>query len=207
MKKVNGLIIPQRFEVKTLNDILLLLKDGTHNPPKRTEKGIPLLTGKMFGNIFLDYKDVTYIKEEDYNLIHSKYEPQYRDCILTKIGTLGNVNLLRKRDIPIAIHCNSALLRFYPEYNGAYSLCLLKSNYFQKKLRTSKGQSVQEFISLDSLSKIQIVVPQTKHIKLFNNFCNQLFEKMEVLSYELERLKKIKTTILPLLMNGQVKVL
>ena len=131
--------IPEGWEVKKLGEILILLKDGTHNPPKRQEKGIPLLTGTMFGNNFLDYDKATYISEADYKIIHSQYEPHENDVIITKIGTLGNVNLLRNIDIPVAIHCNSALLRFDMALGVYYPFSYCKSDLFKMRLKAIKG--------------------------------------------------------------------
>ena len=131
--------IPEGWEVKKLGEILILLKDGTHNPPKRQEKGIPLLTGTMFGNNFLDYDKGTYISEADYKIIHSQYEPHENDVIITKIGTLGNVNLLRNIDIPVAIHCNSALLRFDMALGVYYPFSYCKSDLFKMRLKAIKG--------------------------------------------------------------------
>lgn len=102
----------QRCVNRCLGDCLCLLKDGTHNPPTRVEKGIPLITGQTIDNGFIVYDKMTYIKESDYKKIHKKYAPAKNDLIITKIGTLGKVAVLRGQDIPIALHCNSALLRF-----------------------------------------------------------------------------------------------
>ncbi len=207
MEQKGNLHLPCEFRLLSIGDMTVLLKDGTHNPPTRIAEGIPLLTGTMFGEIFLSYKDVTYISVDDYTSIHSKYKPQANDLIITKIGTIGNVNILREKDIPIAIHCNSAILRFRDEFDGAYSFMLLRSKYFQKQLKASKGQSIQEFISLDKLSNIIVPVPPAKVISRFNQTANVILKKIEKIEEELNSVLSLKNTILPLLMNGQLQVI
>lgn len=197
--------IPINWNNAKLGDILELLKDGTHNPPKRITSGIPLLTGTMFGRNFLNYKYATYIKEEDYKKIHTNYTPQKDDIIMTKIGTLGNVNYLTTRDLPLAIHCNSALLRFYSEYRGIYTLLFTKSDEFQSKLQSVKGKSIQEFVSLEKISNILIVNPDINIIKKFNSEYNSMLELQKQLTEETEKLISLRDFILPFLMNGKVK--
>ena len=198
--------IPERWEVKKLGEILILLKDGTHNPPKRQEKGIPLLTGTMFGNNFLDYDKATYISEADYKIIHSQYEPHENDVIITKIGTLGNVNLLRNIDIPLAIHCNSALLRFDMALGVYYPFSYCKSDLFKMRLKAIKGQSIQEFASLDRISSIKSEVPCVDIINKFDKIVKPIIEKQKSISFENKKLKEMRDKLLPLLMNGQVVV-
>lgn len=198
--------IPEGWEVKKLGEILILLKDGTHNPPKRQEKGIPLLTGTMFGNNFLDYDKATYISEADYKIIHSQYEPHENDVIITKIGTLGNVNLLRNIDIPLAIHCNSALLRFDMALGVYYPFSYCKSDLFKMRLKAIKGQSIQEFASLDRISSIKSEVPCVDIINKFDKIVKPIIGKQKSISFENKKLKEMRDKLLPLLMNGQVVV-
>lgn len=196
--------IPESWTVEKLEDMLEILKDGTHNPPKRIEHGIPLLTGTMFGKNFLDYKEATYISKDDYEKIHATYAPKENDLIITKIGTLGNVNYLTKEDIPLAIHCNSALLRFKKQYKNVFPFLLLKSDEFQLRMKALRGKSIQEFISLNKLGSIVCLIPDTHKIERFENYLNGIFEKMKAIRKEDEELTKLRDELLPLLMNGQV---
>ncbi|WP_073286803.1 MULTISPECIES: restriction endonuclease subunit S [unclassified Fibrobacter] len=198
--------IPTGWEVKNLGEIVDVLKDGTHNPPQRVEQGIPLLTGTMFGNNFLDYSKATYISEQNYQSIHARYQPKENDVIITKIGTLGNVNLLRDCDIPIAIHCNSALLRFQKNFGSFFPFMFCKSDLFQLRLKSVKGQSIQEFASLDKISSVLCEVPSQNVLKQFNDIIEPLLKLLIDLSKEISRLTSLRDKLLPLLMNGQVVV-
>lgn len=198
--------IPEGWEVKNLGEIVDVLKDGTHNPPQRVEQGIPLLTGTMFGNNFLDYSKATYISEQNYQSIHARYQPKENDVIITKIGTLGNVNLLRDCDIPIAIHCNSALLRFQKNFGSFFPFMFCKSDLFQLRLKSVKGQSIQEFASLDKISSVLCEVPSQNVLKQFNDIIEPLLKLLIDLSKEISRLTALRDKLLPLLMNGQVTI-
>ena len=153
-----------KYEKKQLSDCLQLLKDGTHNPPKRVDVGIPLITGQTIEKGVIDYNKMTYIKESDYQKIHSKYCPMENDLLITKIGTLGKVAILRKKDIPIAVHCNSALLRF-KDINPAVAFFVLNSRAFQNEIHQKKNRTVQEFINLEQIGNLDILIPELSSIE------------------------------------------
>lgn len=198
--------IPAGWEVKKLGEVLNLLKDGTHNPPKRIENGIALLTGTMFGDNFIDYSKATYISEEDYKTIHSTYEPQEGDIIITKIGTIGNVNFLRKNDLPLAIHCNSALLRFPSNIGSFFGFYFCKSDLFKQRMKAVKGQSIQEFVSLNRIESIPMEIPSNEIVTLFTTKVTPILNQQAKLQQESMKLSEMRDKLLPLLMNGQVEV-
>ena len=191
LKLFDLIIKKNEYETSSLKDELSLLKDGTHNPPKRINNGVPLLTGINIEKGFINYKDITYISYKDYLKIHSKYCPKENDLLITKIGTLGKVAIIRKTDLPIAIHCNSALMRFK---NVAFSTAyfILCSNDFKNEFHSHKNQTVQEFINLEQISNLTIKIPDKKY--------DSTFEQMLLLisnnNYKLKYFEILKSTLL-----------
>lgn len=197
--------IPDGWEVTKLQENLTLLKDGTHNPPKRQKTGIPLLMGNMFGNSFLSFSNATFISENDYNFIHSKYQPKPNDIIMTKIGTIGKINLLTENDVPLAIHCNSALLRTNELFHN-YLFYFLKSTYFYSFLKQYAAKTIQEYINLEQLGNILIIVPPNNIVKQFSNIVLPIITKQKNIHLENQQLAELRDWLLPMLMNGQVKI-
>lgn len=199
-------VYPADWKIGSFSDLLSVLKDGTHNPPPRQEQGIPLLTGKMFGKFFLNYKDATYISEKNYSIIHKTYQPQVHDIILTKIGTVGTVNILSKADIPIAIHCNSALIRNNENCTWEYLFWLIKSPLFQARLAKEISKTVQDFVSLEKIANIKIEIPPLDLIQRFTTEISAIQHKIENLSNENNRLTNLRNWLFPMLMNGQATI-
>lgn len=190
-----------------LGDILTLLKDGTHNPPKRLEKGIPLITGQTLSNGFISYEKMTYIAESDYQTIHKTYQPIENDLILTKIGTVGKVAILRNSDLPIAVHCNSALLRFNSNIiSQQWGFFLLNSSAFGIELRKKVTNTVQDFVSLGHLADIIITLPPAEVIKRYDGYFKTILETLSNNDFENRRLAMLRDALLPKLMNGEIDV-
>ena len=88
--------IPSEWEVKKLKELLDVLKDGTHNPPKRTEEGIPLLSAENIFNGKINYGiNEKCISEEDYELMHKNYSIEKDDILMTIVGTIGRVAVVK----------------------------------------------------------------------------------------------------------------
>lgn len=186
-------------------DIVSLLRDGTHNPPKRVENGIPLLTGQTINNGFIEYDKMTYVSSGDYKKIHAKYEPIENDLVLTKIGTVGKVGILRKQDIPMCIHCNSALIRFDENYLDQFTaFWFLNSNYFQTEFNKAITNTVQDFVSLGAMSNLEIKIPKFNIVNSYKEVLKNTLLKMSELNNENCKLTKLRDTLLPKLMNGEI---
>ena len=179
----------QRYKKKRLGDCLCLLKDGTHNPPARVENGIPLITGQTIDNGFIVYDKMTYIKESDYKKIHNRYAPSNNDLIITKIGTLGKVAILRKQDIPIALHCNSALLRF-TEMSPAVAFFVLNSDEFQNEFHQKKNRTVQEFINLEQIGNLELLYPELNNDE--QNLLIDLLDRISLIEEENKKKAELK---------------
>lgn len=190
-----------------LDEILEVLKDGTHNPPARIESGVPLITGQTLQNGFINYEKMTYISKEDYRNIHSKYQPQVDDLIITKIGTVGKVAILRECDIPITVHCNSAILRFKKEYMSQhYGFWMLMSKDFTTEFTKRISRTVQDFVSLGKMSEIPVKVPNFEFRKQYDEIFETLILKISHLNFQNNTLIQLRDTLLPKLMNGEINL-
>lgn len=190
-----------------IEDLLVLLKDGTHNPPKRMENGVPLITGQTLENGFISYDKMTYISQENYEKIHKKYQPQSQDLIITKIGTVGKVAILRECDIPIAVHCNSAILRFDSEIISQFwGFWLLKSEHFKKEFNIRIANTIQNFVSLGQIAEIPVLLPTKNIIKTYEPIFKSILEKMSLLNFENQRLSALRDVLIPKLIDGETDV-
>src|SRR5580704_15314098 len=104
--------LPEEWQVTNLSSGLELLKDGTHSPPKRQEKGVRLISsGEIrFGHI--DFSTCTYISKEDYSELQKYYEIKENDVLLTIVGAyLGRVAIVRRTDLPFSAQRAVAIFR------------------------------------------------------------------------------------------------
>lgn len=186
-------ISSNKCEKCNLIEILVLLKDGTHNPPKRINVGVPLITGQTLDNGFISYEKMTYISEADYQKIHKKYQPQANDIIITKIGTVGKVAILRECDIPITVHCNSAILRFNNSFvSQEWAYWMVQSSNFKKEFNIRIANTVQDFVSLGRMEDIPILLPSQGIVDEYSPIFKDYISKLSQLNFENQKLMTLR---------------
>lgn len=67
------------------------------------------------------------------------------------------------------------------------------------------GSTFKE-ISLTTLKSLPVILPEKDVVKKFTNSVTSIFEKQNLLEVENQKLTELRDWLLPLLMNGQVKV-
>ena len=72
-------------------------------------------------------------------------------------------------------------------------------------LTNSSRGSIIKFITKGDLENIPLVLPKRNHDKIFNQL-NTIIEKIEKSREETQKLTQLRDWLLPMLMNGQVKV-
>jgi len=197
--------IPKGWRVYELKELVRQIKPGTNYQPKRIEKGIPFVNGRHVKNGFLDLSDVKYITFDEYERVHKVWKPEENDVLITRIGTLGNVGVVRECDLPMALHYNSIDIK-EDRIRYQFLYFLLKSDNFQEQYHLNKKQAVQEFITIEAVEKINIVLPiDLKNLEILKIF-DGLFEKIKNNTSQFQTLAKTRDTLLPKLMRGEKRV-
>jgi type I restriction enzyme S subunit len=133
------------------------VRDGTHDTPKYTVAGYPLVTSKNIYQGKLDLTDVKYVSKEDYLLISERSEVDEGDILFAMIGSIGNPTVV-STPIKFAIK-NVALFKRYASSlpNLLYLHLFLTASTNTMKERSSGG--VQNFVSLTFLREYLFPIP------------------------------------------------
>lgn len=67
--------------------------------------------------------------------------------------------------------------------------------------------STQKYISLSELRNLPINIPEKNILEKFNNIVTPIYEQIVNNTNEIKNLKKLRDTLLPKLMNGEIEVL
>lgn len=148
------------WEVKKLGEVTDV-RDGTHDSPNYLEHSdYVLITSKNIINGGIDFSEVNYISEEDYNKINKRSYVDEGDIIMPMIGTIGNPiivkNIVKKFSVK-----NVALIKFKECFlaTNTFICALLKSHtYHQYILGQNKG-GTQKFVALGTIRNLPIPLP------------------------------------------------
>jgi len=199
--------IPESWEVVRLKTCSELIKDGTHGSHKDTENGIPLLSAKDIknGKVILDV-DSRKISLDDFNKIHKNYSLTNDDLLLTVVGTLGRVALIKDYNNNYTFQRSVAIVRLLKTNSPQYFYHIFTSLFFQKQLILHSNASAQAGVYLGELEKLKIPLPPIKEQKQIAEILSTADEKLEVLRAKKQMYETLKIGLLQKLLSGEVRV-
>ena len=135
------------------------ITDGTHDSPKRTDKGHYLVTSKHIKGHDIDFSNAYLISDEDYKKIIQRSKVDQWDIIISMIGAYcGYCYVERNSHIDYTIK-NVGLLKTGSEEKAWWLYYYLNSPSGRSMLSNMRAGSTQPYISLTELRKMIIPVP------------------------------------------------
>lgn len=196
--------IPEGWEVKEIEKVIPV-KDGTHDSPKSKDHGYHLITSKNLKVEGLDFDSANYISENDYISINKRSKVDTGDILFSMIGSIGNIYKVEETEINFAIK-NVALYKtsHKQEYKN-FIFMYLRSYDMKRYMSNVISGSIQKFIGLRDLRNMPIIL-NNEYIQKFELVTKNIFLKMTNIKLENQKLSDLRDWLLPMLMNGQVRV-
>ena len=172
-RRFKSVLFCYSWEQRKLNEITDV-RDGTHNSPKYVQEGHPFITSKNVNNGFINYDDVQYVTNEDYEEINKRSKVDIHDILMGMIGTIGNLALItEKPDFAIK---NVALIKYTGNVDCFYLYQTLQTDCILSQLSIGMDGGTQKFVSLKKIRELEIPIPkkyeQVKIGELFKNLDN-----------------------------------
>lgn len=143
-----------------LKECLSILKDGTHNPPPRSTEGVKFIAGATdIKYLDINFTKCTFVSQENYRMMHRKWEPEENDVLLTIVGTVGNTAIVKKQDLPFTMQRSIATLRANEKIDFRYLFYWLNSFEAKWAISSRITATGQPGIYLGELGKIPISIP------------------------------------------------
>ena len=199
--------IPKGWSPTDLKSVLSLHKDGSHNPPKRVESGIPFIAGASDVKHFvIDFSKCSFITKEDYDQIHKTWKIKPNDVLLTIVGTIGNVAIVTEDDLPFSLQRSLAVLRPNEKIDYTFLYFLLTNNKFEQFLYANVNPTGQPGIYLGTLGNFEFILPPKSLIEKFSITSKNIISILQKNHSSINSLKKTRDTLLPKLMSGEIRV-
>ena len=146
----------EQRKLETISDV----RDGTHDSPQYVQDGHPFITSKNVGNGFINYDDIQYVSNKDYEEINKRSKVDIHDILMGMIGIIGNLALIReKHDFAIK---NVALIKYTGTINYKFLYHILQSSYVTNQLLRGMDGGTQKFIALNKIRGLDIPFPTEK---------------------------------------------
>ena len=200
-------MIPKGWEVKELGDICETIASGS-TPSKIDVDNALDTSNELIG--FIKVKDIInseiqFSKIEFIPLLISEEKMRRsilkeNDILLSMAGTIGRTARVSKEFSNMNINQALATIRAEDIIMIPYVYCWINSIATQDSFKSKTVHAVQANLSLSSIRKQKILIPETKVIKSYYNKINYNFKKIDLNILEINKLKKIKINYLKILL-------
>lgn len=199
----NGLI-PDNFRYGILDELSKEIICGK-TPSTKNESyyggDIPFITiPDMHDKVYV-IKTERYLSEEGANSQIKKFLPRNSICV-SCIGTAGLVALVNESS-----HTNQQINSIIPKENVSpyYVYSLMKT---LKDKIISLGQCGSTIVNLNKVqfSKLEVLIPTEQSMSEFDQRVKPMFEQINLLQLENEKLSSLRDSLLPKLMSGEIDV-
>ncbi|MCH5270781.1 MAG: restriction endonuclease subunit S, partial [Lachnospiraceae bacterium] len=164
----------QNIQYATVAEVCEIITDGTHQPPKFVEGGIPFLFVSNIANNVISYDTEKFITEETYTELIKRTPIEIGDILLSTVGSYGHPAIVK------------SARRFCFQRHIAYlkpKKELINSDYFHAALLSGDGQRqiedrvkgiAQKTLNLSEIRKIRLPLPPIELQHQFAAFVQQV---------------------------------
>lgn len=161
--------------------------------PNYQNTGIPYITSKNIRNGSVNFDNVKYINYDDYESISSNRPIKENDFLISMIGTIGEVGIVKSEDLPFYGQ-NMYLLRLdTKQINIKFFYHYFISDKVRNILFGEKNNGNQGYLKTKSIENIKIPLPdkdvQEEIVRILDKFGELEAELEEELEEELEARK------------------
>ncbi|MEI4321869.1 restriction endonuclease subunit S [Streptococcus suis] len=194
--------IPEGWGVKQLGEIetnIVTGKTPSRSIPENFGGDIPFITiGDIRGNTFI-YSSAETLSDLGVDGQRKKFLPPNSLCVscIATIGEIGFTTQLSQTNQQI----NSII---FNDVNHMHFLYFTLKLFFESS-KTKTGNTFAN-MSKDDFSNILITYPESSIIKNYYEKVKSMFDKIKCLQLQNQELIQLRDWLLPMLMNGQVRV-
>ena len=195
LEKVRSIIAGRKQEVQLLDDLIRarfvemfgdcenmipmgelcsIITDGTHQPPKFQDTGIPFIFVSNLANNTVTYNAEKFISEETYNELYKRTPIEPGDLLLSTVGSYGHPAVVVE-DTKFLFQRHIAYMKPKREIiNSFYLHSALLAPDCQRQIEKKVKGIAQKTLNLSEIRKIMIPVPNIETQNTFADFVHQV---------------------------------
>ena len=200
-------MIPKGWKVKPFEDAFYFQEGPGIRNWQYVEKGTKFINIRCIQDNDLYLETANMISFEEAEGKYKHFMIDSGDIVMSTSGTLGRYAIVREEHLPLCL--NTSVIRFKPlhrQEHYSYMYAYLTSNEFLNHLTTKASGSVQKNFGPMHLRQIKLLYPNVSIIKLLNDIISPIIKSSLHTKKENDKLKKLRDTLLPKLMSGEIRV-
>ena len=147
-----------KFKTLKANEYCDSVRDGTHDSPKKVEKGYKLITSKNIKEYGLDLQNASNISKKNYDKVNERSLVEKNDILYSMIGTIGLIHRVNYE--PNYAIKNIGLFKIKDEQKSKWLYYYLKTPKMKNYINSLLAGSTQQYITLNNLRELPIQIPE-----------------------------------------------
>ncbi|AQW99870.1 type I restriction endonuclease subunit S [Elizabethkingia anophelis] len=196
--------IPEGWEVKKIEN-LGSLKNGINYDPKLEGDSLAKIINVRNisqSSIFIENNDLDKLKLDQKDI--NKYLVDDNSIIIARSGTPGATRLIKNFESN-TIYCGFIICLTVSDLRNL-NLLYFNLKDFEKNINSQSNGTIMKNVNQQVLNNFDIIIPESKILNNFNTTINSIFDKILNNIKQNQELISLRDWLLPMLMNGQVKV-
>ena len=181
---------------RTIADLCSIITDGTHQPPKFSQSGIPFLFVSNIVKNEITYNAEKFISEETYNELYKRTPIEMGDIVLSTVGSYGHPAVV-KSDRKFLFQRHIAYLKPMSSIvNSIYLHSAILSNDVQRQIDERVKGIAQKTLNLSEIRKIIVPVPTIEQQQQFADFVEQTDKSKFAVKQMLKKAETLKKALM-----------
>ena len=170
----------------TMNDVCSIITDGTHQPPKFIDDGIPFIFVSNITGNKVTYDAEKYIDQDTYDELIKRTPIEIGDILLSTVGSYGHPAVV-KTNKKFLFQRHIAYLKPKKELiDSDYLHGAILSPDAQRQIEEGVKGIAQKTLNLSEIKKMRIPVPNLDRQKEFSAFVAQIDKSKSVIQKSLD---------------------
>lgn len=205
---MSGFDLPEEWCLTKIGDVCSKITDGSHNPPKASTEGLPMLSAKNINNGMVDFNlEHRLIPYNDFWVEDKRTNIQVDDVLLTIVGALGRSALVVKEYAKFTLQRSVAVLAA-PHLDAKCFRYSLEEYQFQKQVLDNAKGTAQKGIYLKKLSELTLPIPPLAEQKEIADRLDKLLAQVEATQARLTHIphiiKQFRQSVLATAVSGEL---
>ncbi|MBN3927528.1 restriction endonuclease subunit S [Nostoc sp. NMS4] len=198
-----------RWEWVSLSEITTDITDGDHQPPPKSQSGIPFITISNIDkqNRKVDFSNTFKVPPEYFEKLKSNRKPRKGDLLYTVTGSYG-IPVIVDHDIDFCFQRHIGLIRPNAETNLKCLYYILLSRYLLTQADECATGTAQKTVSLSGLRRFSVPKIPKEQQEIIVTELDALSEKIgrleSIYHQKIAALKELKQSILQKAFTGEL---
>lgn len=205
MKESEVGAVPEKWDVLELGEIADIQTGYAFKSKDYCENGYRIVRITNIQDGYINNESAVKVSPDFFqNPNFGKYQVNLFDTLLVMVGTnIGKIGLATERNMPSLVNQN--LWRFRAKKDVSPIFIHFLTCKINERVHGCSSGSAREFYRKELFRKAKCICPPLEVFQDFDNLCMPLFMQISVNLHENEKLGRIRDSLLPKLLAGEVR--